>query len=187
MSNLWSWPRARDSLTYKLVAADSPNQDDFSKFDINKSTGQILTKAPLNHEDTDCGYVDNADPTVCTYTVKMQVRDGLDEHGNEEEDDAPAADTLDDVITVKIVVRDVNETPAAPKVTVTSPAVASDATEATLIVTWNKPETTGPAIVEYIVECSGAGITSTNPCPQPQSRSLTADDGVAHDNRSHAE
>ena len=95
-----------------------------SKFDINPSTGQILTKASLNHEDTDCGYVDNADPTACTYTLKVEVRDGLDEHGNEEEDDAPAEDTLDDVITVEIKVRDVNETPVAPKVTVTSPAVA---------------------------------------------------------------
>ena len=76
--------------------------------------------------------------------VKVEVRDGLDEHGNEEEDDAPAADTLDDVITVEIKVRDVNETPVAPKVTVTSPAVAADATEATLVVTWNKPDNTGP-------------------------------------------
>ncbi len=39
-----------DKRTYKLVAADSPNNTDFSKFDINESTGQILTKEPLNHE-----------------------------------------------------------------------------------------------------------------------------------------
>ena len=90
--------------------------------------------------------------------MKVEVRDGLDEHGNKEADDAPAADTLDDVITVEINVRDVDETPAAPKVTVTSPAVAADATEATLVVTWNMPENTGPAIDGYVVECTGAGI-----------------------------
>ena len=137
--------RDRDSLTYKLDDAGGNHQGDAAKFDINKSTGQILTKASLNHEDTDCGYDENDDPdTTCTYTVKVEVRDGLDEHGNEEADDAEPADTLDDVITVKIVVRDVNETPAASKVTVTSPEVASGATEATLIVTWNKPDNTGP-------------------------------------------
>ena len=83
---------------------------------------------------------------------------------------------LDDVITVQINVRDVNETPVAPKVTVTSPLVASGATEATLVVTWNKPDNTGPAIDGYVVECSGPGITSTNPCPQPQDPNLTDDE-----------
>ena len=39
-----------DKRTYKLVAADAPNATDFNKFDINESTGQILTKDPLNHE-----------------------------------------------------------------------------------------------------------------------------------------
>ena len=46
--------RARNTggtLTYKLVAADAPNNNGLSKFDINESTGQILTKEPLNHED----------------------------------------------------------------------------------------------------------------------------------------
>ena len=161
--------RDRDSLTYKLVAADAPNADDFEKFDINKSTGQILTKAPLNHEDTDCGYVANNEPsnTTCFYTVKVQVRDGKDEHGNKEADDAPEVDTLDDEITVQINVRDVNEVPAAPKVTVTSPMVADGATAASLVVTWNRPDNTGPAITEYVVECSGSGITVNSPCPQP--------------------
>ena len=164
----------QDSLTYKLVDAGGQHEGDAAKFDINKSTGRILTKAPLNHEDPDCGYDENDDPadTTCTYTVKVEVRDGLDEHGNEEEDDAPGEDTLDDVITVQINVRDVVETPAAPKVTVTSPTVASDATEATLVVTWNMPENTGPAIDGYVVECTGDGITSSNPCPQPDSNDI---------------
>ena len=166
--------RDRDSLTYKRVDAGGDHEGDAAKFDINKSTGQILTKASLNHEDPDCGYVENDDPdTTCTYTVKVQVRDGKDEHGNKEEEDAPDDDTLDDEITVQIIVRDVNETPVAPKVTVTSPLVASGATEATLVVTWNKPDNTGPAIDGYVVECSGAGITSSNPCPQPTASDLS--------------
>ena len=165
--------RDRDSLTYKLVDAGGDHEGDAAKFDINKSTGQFLTKASLNHEDAGCGYDANDSPdTTCSYTVKVEVRDGKDEHGNKEEEDAPADDTLDDVITVQINVRDVNETPVAPKVTVTSPAVAADATVATLVVTWNKPENTGPPIDGYVVECSGAGITSSNPCPQPQNPSL---------------
>ena len=58
--------------------------------------------------------------------MKVEVRDGKDEHGNKEADDADPAVTLDDEITVEINVRDVDETPAAPKVTVTSPEVASE-------------------------------------------------------------
>ena len=166
--------RDRDPLTYKLVEA-ALNDTDFDKFDINESTGQIQTKDSLNHEDTDCGYVPNNDPTACTYTVKVEVRDGLDEHGNKEPDDAAAADTLDDEITVRINVRDVDETPEAPTVTVTSPAVAENAgsTDATLVVTWDMPENTGPPINGYVVECSGPEITSSTPCPQPENPVLT--------------
>ena len=101
--------------------------------------------------------------------VKVEVRDGLDEHGNKEPEDAAAADTLDDEITVRIIVRDVVETPKAPTVTVTSPEVADGAgsTDATLEVTWDMPENTGPPITGYVVECSGPEITSSSPCPQP--------------------
>ena len=54
----------RDRLTYNLIA-DTVDADDVNKFDINKSTGQILTKDPLNHEDstsTGCEYNANDDP-----------------------------------------------------------------------------------------------------------------------------
>ena len=44
-----------DTRTYRLAAADAA-ADDVGKFDINESTGQILTKEPLNHEDPDCDY-----------------------------------------------------------------------------------------------------------------------------------
>ena len=171
--------RDRDTLTYTLVAADSPNNEDFNKFAISESTGQILTKDSLNTE-AECSAADSALPgghqENCTYLVKVEVRDGLDEHGNKEEgepaDDTAAERRIDDRITVKIVVRDVDETPDAPKVTVTSPAVAQGTTAASLKVTWNKPANTGPDITEYVVECSGAGITTNSPCPQPDSNDI---------------
>ena len=162
--------RARDTggtLTYKLVAADAPNVSDVSKFDINESTGQILTKEPLNHEDSDCGYGENDEPTTCTYMVKVEVRDGLDEHGNE-----VSETEADDIITVRILVGDDPEAPEAPTVTVTSSEVATDATVAMLTVTWDKPENKGPALTGYVVECTGPGIASASACTQPDSLNL---------------
>ena len=157
-----------DKRTYKLAAADSPNQAHVNKFDINESTGQILTKDPLNHE-ADCSDADTGgDADNCTYTVKVEVWDGLDEDRNKEE--APV--TVDDTITVNITVSDVAEKPAAPAVTVTSLVVADGATEATLTVTWDRPENTGPALTGYVVECTGDGFTATNPCPQPEATDI---------------
>ena len=86
-----------DARSYKLVAATPGNdlsEAAATKFDINKSTGQILTKDPLNHEDEDCGYDPNADPTMCTYTVNVEVRDGFDENGNKEAEETSADDTI---------------------------------------------------------------------------------------------
>ena len=160
-----------DKRTYRLVAAPAPNEEDMEKLDINESTGQILTKAPLNHEDADCGYVANDDigpnTTTCTYTVVVQVWDGRDEHRNEQDTDTITDAIIDDEITVTITVSDVAEKPAAPTVTVTSLVVAADATEATLEVRWDRPENMGPAITGYVVECTGDGITTANPCLQP--------------------
>ena len=178
-----------DTRTYRLVAVtgDTASEAAVTKFDINKSTGQILTKEPLNHEDTACGYVasDDTGPnsnTICTYTVRVQVWDGLDEHRNEQvtallDDDDPANDEpiIDDTITVTIEVSDVIEKPAAPTVTVTSSVVADGATAATLTVTWDRPENLGPAITEYLVECTGDGITTASPCPQPTITDVTLD------------
>ena len=144
-----------DRRTYRLAAAESPNDADFNKFAINESTGQILTKASLNHEDEDCGYVDNVNPTACTYTVKVQVWDGRDEDRNEED-----TATIDDEITVNITVSDVVERPVAPTVTVTSP---SDGT--TLVVTWDAPENTGPPITDYRLECTGTDVPDDQ-CPK---------------------
>ena len=167
------------TLTYKLVEADAPNDGDVSKFAIDEGNGRILTKEPLNTEavcSADDSGLTGGDQENCTYLVKVEVRDGLDEHGNKEAADAPAEDTLDDVITVRITVENLDEAPAAPTVTVTSPLVAAGATEATLMVTWNMPENTGPPITGYVVECTGAGITADNPCPQPDNPSLTAEE-----------
>ena len=164
-----------DRRAYRLVAVDGFDQADVDKFGINESTGQILTKASLNHEDRNCGYDESDDQTECTYTVKVQVWDGRDEHRNEQDTATITEAIIDDEITVNIMVSDVAEKPAAPTVTVTSLEVETEATTATLTVTWDKPENTGPGITGYVVECSGAGITSTNPCPQPSSPNLTAE------------
>jgi hypothetical protein len=171
-----------DTRTYRLVAVTpgvTESDTAAAKFDINTSTGQILTKEPLNHEDTDCGYVAAVDiapsyDTTCTYSVVVQVWDGLDEHRNEQDksslDNAVVTDDaaiIDDRITVIITVSDVSEKPAAPMVTVTSSTVADGAADAALTVTWDRPENMGPAITGYDVECTGDRITTASPCPQP--------------------
>ena len=112
----------------------------------------------------------------------VQVWDGLDEDRNEQDtaasldddNDANDADIIDDTITVTIMVSDVAEKPAAPTVTVTSPEVVDGAADATLTVTWDRPENMGPAITGYVVECTGEGITADNPCPQPTGLTLTS-------------
>ncbi len=176
-----------DKRTYRLVAAPSPNEAHVSNFDINESTGQILTKEPLNHEavcSTEDAGLTGGDEENCTYTVRVQVWDGFDEDRNKQDtsilnDDDPANDAtiIDDTITVTITVSDVAEKPAAPTVTVTSLAVLADATDATLTVTWDRPENMGPAITGYVVECTGEGITTDDPCPQPPD-TLTLTDAV---------
>ena len=75
-----------DSLTYTLGG------DDAAFFDIVASTGQLLTKAALDHEEKS------------SYSVTVSVSDGYDSNRN--------ADTMtDDTITVTITVTDVEEVP----------------------------------------------------------------------------
>ena len=65
---------------------------DVASFDIVETTGQLLTKAALNHESKD------------SYTVTVSVRDSKDAGGN--------ADTVtDDTITITIEVTDANDLP----------------------------------------------------------------------------
>ena len=139
-----------DSLTYSLGPAVNENGDLVTAtgdhpglFRIDESSGQIRTKELLNHENTECGYnAINGDPTTCTYTVVVQVRDDKDQHRNDVKDE-----DADDTVTVMIEVFDQPEPPAAPAVTVTAPG---DGT--TLEVLWNEPDNTGPAITGYEVE-----------------------------------
>ncbi|MXY44947.1 MAG: hypothetical protein F4Y50_12995, partial [Dehalococcoidia bacterium] len=151
--------------TYKLVAAtsgDAASEAAAAKFDINKSTGQILTKGSLNHEDVDCGYVAGDDTptsttaTTCTYTVVVEVRDGYNTHKVKEEDENPVAD---DTITVTINVRDRDETPTVPTVTVTSPD-----DETTLVVIWDAPENIGPTPITYDVQYREGSAFSDDNC-----------------------
>ena len=144
-----------DTRTYRLVTATEAAH--VAKFDINESSGQILTKDPLNHEASDCGYVDTANPTTCTYAVKVEVWDGLDEDRNEED-----TASVDDMITVNITVSDVVERPAAPTVTVTSPNTDSNTT---LVVTWDVRENTGQPITGYRLECTGTDVPDDQ-CPK---------------------
>ena len=144
------------SRTYRLAAA-SGDETDVDKFDIDKSSGQIRTKSPLNHEDAACGYDDAADTTTCTYTVQVQVWDGFNTHKVEEDSETPV---VDDTITVTINVRDKDETPEVPTVTVTSP---TDNT--TLAVVWDVPDNTGPPIIGYDVQYrKGSGAFSNDNC-----------------------
>ena len=175
-----------DKRTYRLF--ESANTEaaraQVAKFDINESTGQILTKEPLNHEAEDCGYVDANDPTVCTYTVKVQVWDGLDDDRNKEDTSTITDAIIDDTITVNIEVSDVDEKPAAPSVTVTSP---TDGTTTSLVVTWDEPDNTGPAITGYRLECTGTDVPDDQ-CPKDLAANLVDSStkvGTQHDSESH--
>ena len=111
-----------DTLTYSLQGQDA------ASFDIDSSSGQIETKAALDHEAMD------------TYHVAVFVRDSKNIHGN--------SDTVDDSsIDVTINVTDVNEppdTPAAPTV------AAKTGTTDSLDVEWTAPVNKGkPDITSY--------------------------------------
>ena len=78
-----------DSLTYSLGGNDAES------FDIVVSSGQLLTKAPLDYEDKS------------SYSVIVSVSDSKDGRGN-------AHTAVDDTITVTITVIDVEEAPEFP-------------------------------------------------------------------------
>ena len=153
-----------DKLTYKLVqSADSNDaRDELSKFTINETNGEIRTKPgeTYNYEaitgantcdDNNDNRVDGLGSDDVCYTVKVEVRDGLDDNRAEAKDEA-----ADDVITLKIGLRDRDEPPSVPKVTVTSPAKEDD--EYKLKVFWHA-ENTGPVITKYDVQYRKGGGT----------------------------
>ena len=75
-----------DTLTYSLDATSA------ASFDIDEFSGQLQTKADLDHE------------TKSSYTVTVSVRDSKDANGD-------ADDATDDTIRVTIQVADLNEAP----------------------------------------------------------------------------
>ncbi len=92
----------RDRLTYSLSGADA------ASFDINTSTGQLLTSAPLNFE------------TNNSYSVTVQALDGKDEYGN------PDPTTIDAQVSVNIDVTDVYEPPQFEDASTTRSVVETD-------------------------------------------------------------
>ena len=97
----------KDTLTYSLGGTDS------ASFDIDDETGQIKTKAALDHE------------TKKTYTVTVTVSDGRNDAGDDEQN--PVADAT---ITVTITVTDVDD-PGTIALSPTQPS-AGDEVAATL-------------------------------------------------------
>ena len=93
-----------DTLTYTLVDAAT------AAFAIDEDTGQLKTKAALDHEHE----------TNDTYMVMVTVTDGKNAEGTV--DDA----VVDDTITVTITVTDVNEAPMFPAATIPPIKVAEN-------------------------------------------------------------
>ncbi len=114
-----------DTLTYSLRGVDA------GSFDIVAESGQLQTKAALDHE------------TRNSYTVTVSVHDGKADDGSPNEEP-------DDTITVTITVTDEDEPPGKPDAPTVGPASTNG--HNTLTVTWAAPANTGPAITGYDVE-----------------------------------
>ena len=93
-----------DTLTYGLTGTDAVS------FDVDDTTGQIKTKADLNHESKE------------TYSVTVTVSDGRDDAGDDEQ--TPVADAT---IDVTITVTDVDE-PGSITLPVAPPSAGSSVT-----------------------------------------------------------
>ncbi len=162
-----------DQLTYRLVAsADSPEaRAEAAMFAIDERTGQIRTKAGVAYnyeaiaETPTCGDLDTEriGSDRC-YTVRVEVRDGLDDNRVEVKETDP-----DDYIIVKIAVKDLDEPPATPTVTVTAPSVTT-----TLEVFWDA-KNTGPDITHYDLRYrkGGDSFSADNCGPTPDDDSCT--------------
>ncbi|MDD9995648.1 MAG: fibronectin type III domain-containing protein, partial [Dehalococcoidia bacterium] len=120
------------TLTYRLQASADTDlaRADAASFDIDSSTGQLITKAPLNFE------------AKSSYTVRVTVDDG---------------EVRDDPITQDVTINVTDEgteapsAPARPTVVSGPDTAGSDADESTtsLRVIWHTPENTGDAITAY--------------------------------------
>ena len=107
----------RDVLEYTLGGTDA------SSFDIDSSTGQLLTEAVLDYE------------TKSSYTVTVSVQDGKNSEGNA---DIATDDTIDVTITVANVDEDgtVTLAPPQPQVGTAFTATLSDLDGAVSGTTW---------------------------------------------------
>ena len=122
-------PDAGATLTYSLGGTD------VSSFDIDTLTGQLKTKAALDHE------------TKSSYTVTVSVRDSKDDNGD-------ADIVTDDTIDVTITVTDANDPPefgpntatrevaenTAANINIGSPVRATDADNDNLTYTLEGPD-----------------------------------------------
>ena len=128
---VWARDPDRDNLEYRLAGTDAES------FTIDKDTGQLRTRAPLDYE------------AVSSYDVTVEVTDGKDTHGGDDPE-------VDDTVDVTINVIDVDEPPDAPD----APAVQRVKTSI-LDVTWKAPENGGrPPIIDYDLEYRAAGSDS---------------------------
>ena len=115
------------TLTYSLGGPDA------GLFSFNTRTGQLRTKAPLNHEDPRCYNVSN-DPTTCHYYVTVTVVDGA---GGS------------DATGIRIVVGDRTEPASAPARPTVGP---TEKLSTSLDVSWSAPQNGGPDVVSYDVQ-----------------------------------
>ena len=114
-----------DTLTYSLVGQDEDS------FDIDPSTGQLLTKAALDHENS----------SQRTLIVTVTVTDPSD---------------VSDMVNVVVMVSDVDEPLPAPA----APTVTSGSDSTSLEVHWDAPDVTGrEPITDYDAEYKKATET----------------------------
>ena len=113
-------PDAGETLTYTLDGTDADS------FDIVAASGQLQTKAVLNHEGK------------ASYEVTVSARDSKDASGD-------ADTTTDDTITVTITVTNVNEPPEFPSTETGARQVAENTARARTSEPHCRPPTRTPA------------------------------------------
>ena len=161
-----------DNIEYSLGG------DNEALFGINDSTGQIITKAALNHEEETCGYDEADNPTECMYSVTVTA------------DDGKGAMTTK---SVTIAVQDIGEPPAPPEkptvVSVLDDNNPDNGVELTtkLNVSWSEPANTGPAITSYEVQYRvRGGVSPVNDTINMEDRTVTIT-GLTADTTYHVE
>ena len=114
-----------DLLTYSLGGAHR------GFFSIEETTGQLIVEAPLDYE------------ARADYSVIARVSDGKGPTSHPD-------NKIDDTVGITINVTDVDEPPGKPETPRVRPASTDGHTS--LEVSWDEPDNTGPAIVDYDVQ-----------------------------------